>query len=218
MSVGRSVAIKRGQRRRRAGGSEVPEERVWWRWDPMESWALDPEGIYGNSWSCKAVGFIDASLSLACSPYAVLHKRGSGGSAGTSPNLISQEQLVRKAASLCYLLSNEGTIALVSEQSFVLPVLFLERFCENTSHLCVFVSEAVWSVFKAVRSTPGSQWPSGQHVVYYLCLLLGSLLQWTFHAAGRRDGTDGSTFSISQIQSYWALIVHKALGQRFVNY
>lgn len=64
---------------------------------------------------------------------------------------------MRKAASLCYLLSNEGTIALVSEQSFVLPVLFLERFCENMSHLCVFVSEAVWSVFKAVRSTPGSQ-------------------------------------------------------------
>nr|XP_060499041.1 glycerol-3-phosphate acyltransferase 1, mitochondrial [Panthera onca] len=49
---------------------------------------------------------------IACSLYAVLHKRGSGGPAGTSPNLISQEQLVRKAASLCYLLSNEGTIAL----------------------------------------------------------------------------------------------------------
>lgn len=27
--------------------------------------------------------------------------------------MISQEQLVRKAASLCYLLSNEGTVSLV---------------------------------------------------------------------------------------------------------
>lgn len=43
---------------------------------------------------------------------------------GSSPSLVSQEQLVRKAASLCYLLSNEGTISLVSEDSLVLPVLF----------------------------------------------------------------------------------------------
>ncbi|KAH0506996.1 Glycerol-3-phosphate acyltransferase 1, mitochondrial [Microtus ochrogaster] len=49
---------------------------------------------------------------IACSLYAVLNKRGSGGSAGGNGNLISQEQLVRKAASLCYLLSNEGTISL----------------------------------------------------------------------------------------------------------
>lgn len=53
---------------------------------------------------------------IACSIYAVLNKRGSGGSAGGSAgglgNLVSQEQLVRKAASLCYLLSNEGTISL----------------------------------------------------------------------------------------------------------
>uniref|UniRef100_A0AC11BYD2 Glycerol-3-phosphate acyltransferase, mitochondrial n=1 Tax=Ovis aries TaxID=9940 RepID=A0AC11BYD2_SHEEP len=47
---------------------------------------------------------------IACSLYAVLKKRGPGGPA--SPNLVSQEQLVRKAASLCYLLSNEGTISL----------------------------------------------------------------------------------------------------------
>ncbi|OWK07925.1 GPAM [Cervus elaphus hippelaphus] len=47
---------------------------------------------------------------IACSLYAVLKKRGPGGPA--SPSLISQEQLVRKAASLCYLLSNEGTISL----------------------------------------------------------------------------------------------------------
>ncbi|XP_069316730.1 glycerol-3-phosphate acyltransferase 1, mitochondrial [Eulemur rufifrons] len=49
---------------------------------------------------------------IACSLYAVLNKRGSGGPAGSPPNLISQEQLVRKAASLCYLLSFEGTISL----------------------------------------------------------------------------------------------------------
>ncbi|KAK7804921.1 hypothetical protein U0070_024459 [Myodes glareolus] len=49
---------------------------------------------------------------IACSLYAVLNKRGSGGSAGGTGSLISQEQLVRKAASLCYLLSNEGTISL----------------------------------------------------------------------------------------------------------
>ncbi|XP_036017329.1 glycerol-3-phosphate acyltransferase 1, mitochondrial isoform X1 [Mus musculus] len=49
---------------------------------------------------------------IACSIYAVLNKRCSGGSAGGLGNLISQEQLVRKAASLCYLLSNEGTISL----------------------------------------------------------------------------------------------------------
>ncbi|XP_057387035.1 glycerol-3-phosphate acyltransferase 1, mitochondrial isoform X3 [Balaenoptera acutorostrata] len=47
---------------------------------------------------------------IACSLYAVLKKRGPG--APASPSLISQEQLVRKAASLCYLLSNEGTISL----------------------------------------------------------------------------------------------------------
>ncbi|KAG3264094.1 glycerol-3-phosphate acyltransferase, mitochondrial, transcript variant X5 [Ictidomys tridecemlineatus] len=49
---------------------------------------------------------------IACSLYAVLNKRGSGGPTGAPSNLISQEQLVRKAASLCYLLSNEGTISL----------------------------------------------------------------------------------------------------------
>jgi len=49
---------------------------------------------------------------IACSLYAVLNKRGSGGPAGPPPSLISQEQLVRKASSLCYLLSNEGTVSL----------------------------------------------------------------------------------------------------------
>lgn len=64
-------------------------------------------------------------VSSACSLYAVLNKRGSGGSAGGNGSLISQEQLVRKAASLCYLLSNEGTISLVSEGSAVLPDPFV---------------------------------------------------------------------------------------------
>ncbi|XP_054437487.1 glycerol-3-phosphate acyltransferase 1, mitochondrial isoform X2 [Pteronotus mesoamericanus] len=49
---------------------------------------------------------------IACSLYAVRNKRGAGGPAGGPSSLISQEQLVRKAASLCYLLSNEGTISL----------------------------------------------------------------------------------------------------------
>ncbi|XP_020843675.1 glycerol-3-phosphate acyltransferase 1, mitochondrial isoform X1 [Phascolarctos cinereus] len=49
---------------------------------------------------------------VACSLYAILNKRCSGGTGGVSPSMISQEQLVRKAAGLCYLLSNEGTISL----------------------------------------------------------------------------------------------------------
>jgi hypothetical protein len=49
--------------------------------------------------------------------------------------LISQEQLVRKAASLCYLLSNEGTISLVSEGSSTLPVLFLEHLYGDVNPL-----------------------------------------------------------------------------------
>ncbi|XP_074092305.1 glycerol-3-phosphate acyltransferase 1, mitochondrial, partial [Macrotis lagotis] len=49
---------------------------------------------------------------MACSLYAILNKRCSGVTGGVSPHMISQEQLVRKAAGLCYLLSNEGTISL----------------------------------------------------------------------------------------------------------
>lgn len=52
-----------------------------------------------------------------------MSKRGSGGPAGASGGMVSQEQLVRKAAGLCYLLSNEGTISLVSEGSSESPVL-----------------------------------------------------------------------------------------------
>uniref|UniRef100_A0A8C0E0D3 Glycerol-3-phosphate acyltransferase 1, mitochondrial n=1 Tax=Balaenoptera musculus TaxID=9771 RepID=A0A8C0E0D3_BALMU len=58
---------------------------------------------------------------IACSLYAVLKKRGLG--APASPSLISQEQLVRKAASLCYLLSNEGTISLPDDQEDTSPGL-----------------------------------------------------------------------------------------------
>ncbi|XP_034989164.1 glycerol-3-phosphate acyltransferase 1, mitochondrial isoform X2 [Zootoca vivipara] len=49
---------------------------------------------------------------VACSLHAIQNKRHKNGINGIPPNMISQEQLVRKAASLCYLLSNEGTIAL----------------------------------------------------------------------------------------------------------
>ncbi|XP_033697498.1 glycerol-3-phosphate acyltransferase 1, mitochondrial isoform X2 [Tursiops truncatus] len=56
---------------------------------------------------------------IACSLYAVLKKRGPG--VPVSPSLISQEQLVRKAASLCYLLSNEGTISLPDDQEDISP-------------------------------------------------------------------------------------------------
>uniref|UniRef100_A0A8B9BMV5 Glycerol-3-phosphate acyltransferase 1, mitochondrial n=1 Tax=Anser brachyrhynchus TaxID=132585 RepID=A0A8B9BMV5_9AVES len=49
---------------------------------------------------------------IACSLRAVQSKRYRNGTNGASPSLISQEHLVRKAASLCYLLSNEFTISL----------------------------------------------------------------------------------------------------------
>ncbi|XP_073096529.1 glycerol-3-phosphate acyltransferase 1, mitochondrial isoform X2 [Manis javanica] len=68
---------------------------------------------------------------IACSLYAVLNKRGSGGPVGSSPSLVSQEQLVRKAASLCYLLSNEGTISLQDEQEDVSPGLAEQQWDEK---------------------------------------------------------------------------------------
>ncbi|XP_054839759.1 glycerol-3-phosphate acyltransferase 1, mitochondrial isoform X2 [Eublepharis macularius] len=49
---------------------------------------------------------------IACSLHAIQNKRYRNGINGIPPNMISQEQLVRKAASLCYLLSNEGTVSL----------------------------------------------------------------------------------------------------------
>lgn len=66
----------------------------------------------------------------ACSLRAVQSKRYRNGTNGASPSLISQEHLVRKAASLCYLLSNEFTISLVSHciklfTFFFFPLFFL---------------------------------------------------------------------------------------------
>uniref|UniRef100_A0A8B9IT06 Glycerol-3-phosphate acyltransferase 1, mitochondrial n=1 Tax=Amazona collaria TaxID=241587 RepID=A0A8B9IT06_9PSIT len=49
---------------------------------------------------------------IACSLHAVQSRRYRNGTNGASPSLISQEHLVRKAASLCYLLSNEFTVSL----------------------------------------------------------------------------------------------------------
>ncbi|NXQ48010.1 GPAT1 acyltransferase, partial [Catharus fuscescens] len=49
---------------------------------------------------------------IACSLHAIQSRRGRNGTSGASPSLISQEHLVRKAASLCYLLSNEFTVSL----------------------------------------------------------------------------------------------------------
>lgn len=86
------------------------------------------------SWRPRAGDFILAFMSLACSLYAVLNKRGSGGPTGAPGSLISQEQLVRKAASLCYLLSNEGTISLVSEGSSCY-LFSLEHLHENKPSL-----------------------------------------------------------------------------------
>lgn len=71
-------------------------------------------------------------LSSACSLYAVLNKRGSGSSAGVPAGLVSQEQLVRRAASLCYLLSNEGSISLVSGGPS-LPSVLINHLCDSES-------------------------------------------------------------------------------------
>ncbi|NWS09827.1 GPAT1 acyltransferase, partial [Pachyramphus minor] len=49
---------------------------------------------------------------IACSLHAVQSRRCRNGTSGASPSLISQEHLVRKAASLCYLLSNEFNVSL----------------------------------------------------------------------------------------------------------
>ncbi|XP_066476630.1 glycerol-3-phosphate acyltransferase 1, mitochondrial isoform X1 [Tiliqua scincoides] len=49
---------------------------------------------------------------IACSLHALQNRRHKNGINGIPSNMISQEQLVRKAASLCYLLSNEGSISL----------------------------------------------------------------------------------------------------------
>lgn len=54
------------------------------------------------------------SFASACSLHALLNKRHKNGISGILPSVVSQEQLVRKAASLCYLLCYEGTVSLVS--------------------------------------------------------------------------------------------------------
>ncbi|KAM4636499.1 glycerol-3-phosphate acyltransferase 1, mitochondrial isoform 1-T3 [Discoglossus pictus] len=49
---------------------------------------------------------------VACGLHVELCRRGSDGTSGASEGTISQERLIRTAASLCYLLSNDGLIAL----------------------------------------------------------------------------------------------------------
>ncbi|KAJ7325203.1 hypothetical protein JRQ81_018223 [Phrynocephalus forsythii] len=49
---------------------------------------------------------------IACSLHAIQNKRYRNGINGIPPHMVSQEQLVRKAASLCYLLSKESTVSL----------------------------------------------------------------------------------------------------------
>uniref|UniRef100_A0A8C8RJ87 Glycerol-3-phosphate acyltransferase 1, mitochondrial n=1 Tax=Pelusios castaneus TaxID=367368 RepID=A0A8C8RJ87_9SAUR len=67
---------------------------------------------------------------IACSLHAVQSKRYRNGIHGVSPNMISQEQLVRKAASLCYLLSNEGAISLPCQTLYQVCHEAVERFIQ----------------------------------------------------------------------------------------
>ncbi|KAM4704019.1 glycerol-3-phosphate acyltransferase 1, mitochondrial [Rhinophrynus dorsalis] len=53
-----------------------------------------------------------AEAIIACGLHVELNRRSSEGSPGDSDGAVSQERLIRTAASLCYLLSNEGLIAL----------------------------------------------------------------------------------------------------------
>uniref|UniRef100_A0A8D0GDZ8 Glycerol-3-phosphate acyltransferase 1, mitochondrial n=1 Tax=Sphenodon punctatus TaxID=8508 RepID=A0A8D0GDZ8_SPHPU len=66
---------------------------------------------------------------IACSLHAVQSKRYRNGISG-APNMISQEQLVRKAASLCYLLSNEGNVSLPCQQLYQVCHEAVERFIQ----------------------------------------------------------------------------------------
>nr|XP_042711169.1 glycerol-3-phosphate acyltransferase 1, mitochondrial isoform X3 [Chrysemys picta bellii] len=68
---------------------------------------------------------------IACSLHAVQSKRYRNGINGVSPNLISQEQLVRKAASLCHLLSNEGAISLQDDQEDISPSLTEQQWSKK---------------------------------------------------------------------------------------
>ncbi|EMP39051.1 Glycerol-3-phosphate acyltransferase 1 [Chelonia mydas] len=62
-------------------------------------------------------------ITPTCSLHAVQSKRYRNGINSVPPNMISQEQLVRKAASLCHLLSNEGAISLQDDQEDISPSL-----------------------------------------------------------------------------------------------
>lgn len=85
----------------------------------------------------------------ACSLHAIQSRRYRNGTSGASPSLISQEHLVRKAASLCYLLSNEFTVSLVSNcincPGFVLLVtLKLQDAIWKCHSSGLFPVSAVW--------------------------------------------------------------------------
>ncbi|XP_053161985.1 glycerol-3-phosphate acyltransferase 1, mitochondrial isoform X4 [Hemicordylus capensis] len=67
---------------------------------------------------------------IACSLHAVQNKRHRNGINGIPSNVISQEHLVRKAASLCYLLSNEGTISLPCQLLCQVCHEAIERFIQ----------------------------------------------------------------------------------------
>ncbi|XP_019411551.1 PREDICTED: glycerol-3-phosphate acyltransferase 1, mitochondrial isoform X1 [Crocodylus porosus] len=73
--------------------------------------------------------FINEAI-IACSLHAVQSKRLRNGINGTSPNMISQEQLIRKAASLCYLLSNEGPVSLPCQMLYQVCHEVVERFIQ----------------------------------------------------------------------------------------
>ncbi|XP_043374684.1 glycerol-3-phosphate acyltransferase 1, mitochondrial isoform X2 [Dermochelys coriacea] len=68
---------------------------------------------------------------IACSLHAVQSKRYRNGINNVPPNMISQEQLVRKAASLCHLLSNEGAISLQDDQEDISPSLTEQQWVKK---------------------------------------------------------------------------------------
>ncbi|RMC11390.1 hypothetical protein DUI87_11509 [Hirundo rustica rustica] len=67
---------------------------------------------------------------IACSLHAIQSRRYRNGTGGASPSLISQEHLVRKAASLCYLLSNEFTVSLPCQMIYQVCHESVERLIQ----------------------------------------------------------------------------------------
>ncbi|XP_069467888.1 glycerol-3-phosphate acyltransferase 1, mitochondrial isoform X2 [Ambystoma mexicanum] len=65
---------------------------------------------------------------IACSLQAEVSKGYTDGVRGSSQGAISQEALIRTGASLCYLLSNEGTIALPCQMFYQVCHETVERF------------------------------------------------------------------------------------------